>query len=150
MSIWDTELVDDGQDHSYPVADPGVYQFEVVDFKANEYKPKPTSKIGECAEFQLRLRVEAKVDGKDKDVNVFDRLYSDKSTIWKIVQFAKSVGIYTDGMTLKEFYKKAPGTIGTVEIGQRTYNGKLQNEVKSYVVPEKEETPVINDDDLPF
>lgn len=149
-NIWDTKLVDDGEDHSYPVADPGTYSFEVEDFKASEYKPKPTSKIGPCAEFNLTLRVEGKVNGENKDVKVFDRLYSDPATAWKITQFAKCVGIFHDGMTLREFYKKAPGTIGKVKIGQRTYNDKLQNEVKEYIVPDDKADLNISDDDLPF
>lgn len=138
-SIWDEEVFDDGEDHTFPVADPGTYSFEVVDLKASEYIPGPNSKIGRCASFNLRLRVEAKVDGKDKEVNVFDRLYSDHSTSWKIKQFAKCVGIWHDKMTLREFLKKAPGTTGTAEIGQRTYNGKLQNQVNNYIDPDEAE-----------
>lgn len=157
QNFWDQKLNDDGQDHDFPVADPGVYEFEVSKCEAKNYTPKPGSKIGACGMFHVTLRVEAKVDGKDKDVNVFDNLYADPSTQWKIVQFAKCIGVWEPDMTLGTLAKRIEGGIGKVEIGLHEYNGKTSNEVKSYIVPDKDkeydkaaDASPIGADDLPF
>lgn len=140
-SIWDAELPEDAG--SYKVAKPGKYTFQVEKVTAKEFTPKPTSKIkSKCAEIDLQMRVET----PDGDVTVFDRLYSDPSTIWKMTAFAKSIGVFKSGMTPGMLMRQCQDGIGQVEVGVREYNGKEQNEVKSYI--EKEEAP--SNDELPF
>lgn len=142
-SIWDAALPEDAGG-GYKVAKPGKYTFQVEKVTAKEFNPKPTSKIkNKCAEIDLQLRVET----DDGDVTVFDRLYSDPSTIWKMTAFAKSIGVFKPGMTPGMLMRQCQDGIGKAEIGVREYNGKEQNEVKSYI--EKEALPN-GTDELPF
>lgn len=141
--IWDTPLEDKPMEGDYPVLEAGTYNFEVIDAEAKEYTPSATSKIGRCAEVTLKLRVEGKIDGKDKDVTVFDRLYSDPKTQWKIVSFAKCIGIWKDGMNIRDIINKCATEIGQCELGINEYNGKKSNRVQKYIEKEKK-------DDLPF
>ena len=140
-SIWDATLPEDAGGNK--VATPGKNTFQVEKVTAKEFTPKPTSKIkSKCAEIDLQMRVET----PDGDVTVFDRLYSDPSTIWKMTAFAKSIGVFKSGMTPGMLMRQCQDGIGQVEVGVREYNGKEQNEVKSYI--EKEEAP--SNDELPF
>ncbi|MGN1389405.1 MAG: hypothetical protein ACI4WR_07130 [Bulleidia sp.] len=140
-SIWDAALPEDAG--GYKVAKPGKYTFQVEKVTAKEFNPKPTSKIKKCAEIDLQLRVET----PDGDVTVFDRLFSDPSTIWKMTAFAKAIGVFKSGMTPGMLMRQCQDGIGQAEICVREYNGKESNEVKSYI----EKEPVQTDDDsLPF
>lgn len=141
-SIWDATLPEDAG--GYKVAKPGKYTFQVEKVTAKEFNPKPTSKIrSKCAEIDLQLRVET----PDGDVTVFDRLYSDPSTIWKMTAFAKSIGVFKSGMTPGMLMRQCQDGIGQVEVGVREYNGKEQNEVKGYIA---KEDPTDGTDNLPF
>ena len=93
-SIWDTAMKSEVT-NEYPVVQPGEYEFQVEKATGKEYTPKPTSKIGRCAEIDLQLRV----DTPTGEVRVFDRLYSDPTTIWKMTAFAKCIGVFSEGMT---------------------------------------------------
>lgn len=140
-SIWDVKLNNDTK-NEYPVAKPGEYEFEVENVTGKEYTPSATSKIGKCAEIDLRLRVET----PEGDVRVFDRLYSDPTTVWKMTAFAKSIGIFQEGMTPGDVLRKAHGQIGKAFIKVTPANERYseRNEVGRYIEkPKKEE-------ELPF
>ena len=140
MSIFDQKVYDTQPEQTeYPVLDPGVYEYEVVKTTLKEYHPKPTSKIGHCAQLDVQLRI------KDK-YNVFESLFFDPSTAWKAARFAKSVGLYVDGISPIELDKKAVGCIGEAEFIIEEYNGKKRNRVRTYI----EKKSVVKDDDLPF
>lgn len=147
-SIWDETINDNtsSERREYPVLPEGRYQFEVVKVTGNEFQPRVGSKIGKCAEIDVQLRVE----GKDQDVNVFDRLYSDPRTIWKMTAFAKCIGIFEAGMTPGQILRKSEGCIGQADITLRpaTDEYPARNEVKSYIVPAAKAAP--EKDDLPF
>lgn len=146
MSIWDKGLVDTQTNNEYPVSLPGTYQFEVMNSIAKEYNPKPGGKIEKCAQLNVRLRVEGlDENGKAIDVTVFDNLFSAESTSWKMVAFAKAIGIYHPGMTPKELHANCVGEIGTVDIKVgKDLKGFKRNEVVAYI-PKKVET-----EELPF
>lgn len=148
-SIWDTPIKEEeSQEREYPVLEPGKYDFEVIDVQPKEYIPRATSKIGRCAQIDIRLRVEG-----DQDVNVFEKLFSDPKTAWKMNQFAKSIGIYSDGMTPGDIIKRAKGCIGKAEFDLEEYNGKKRNTVKAYIEQKQEAAPsasAIDNEDLPF
>lgn len=144
MSIWDTPIKDDNKNtNSFPVAKPGEYEFEVEKIKGREYTPKPSSRIGKCAQIDLQLRVET----PEGDVRVFDRLYSDPLTLWKMTAFAKSIGIFTDMMTPGDILQKAEGEIGKAYIKLIPANGQYpeKNEVGRYI-----EKPAADPEELPF
>lgn len=149
-NIWEIELTDDSQQtdkKDFPVLPAGRYEFEVEQATGKEYTPSPTSKIGKCAEIDLRLRVEP-ADGSP--VLVFDRLYSDPKTIWKMTAFAKCVGIFKAGMTPADVLKACTGCIGIADIKVTPASGQYaaKNEVKAYL---PKQAPTIEDQkDLPF
>lgn len=146
MSIWDKGLVDTQTNNEYPVSLPGTYQFEVMNSIAKEYNPKPGGKIEKCAQLNIRLRVEGlDENGKAIDVTVFDNLFSAESTSWKMVAFAKAIGIYHPGMTPKELHDNCVGEIGTVDIKVgKDLKGFKRNEVVAYI-PKK-----VENEELPF
>lgn len=157
MSIWDVTLNDDANASNntgdYPVAPAGDYEFTVMNVVAKEYKPKPTSKIPNCAELDVQLKIKGgSADGKD--VTVFDRLYFAPSTMWKAVAFAKCIDVFHSGMSFKELQNGCVGEVGRFKVSVREYNGKKSNQVDTYYY--KESAPTVksdlggNSDDLPF
>lgn len=165
--LWNTSIESEGSGGGdFPVAAPGTYYFDTKHCVGKNYVPKPTSKIGKCAEIDLQLSFEAKdKNGKDVTVNVFDRLYSDPSTQWKMAAFAKCIGIYHKGITPKEILEALYTTrTGEAEIDVETYNGKERNVIKKYipdngggdVKPSKPAKaaepakPIVDANDLPF
>jgi hypothetical protein len=111
-----------------------------------EYTPKPTSKIGKCAVISLQLRIET----PKGDVRVFDRLYSDPTTIWKMTAFAKSIGVFKPGMTPGDLLKAAEEGIGRayIKLIPATSLYPEKNEVGRYIEMEKPEK--VDNKDLPF
>lgn len=156
MSIWDVTLNDAQaaqQTNDYPIAPAGVYDFTVTNVTAKEYKPKSTSKIPNCAELDVRLTIKGgSTDGKD--VNVFDRLYIAPDYMWRAIAFAKCIGVYHNGMTVKELQNSCVGEVGKFEVSIHEYNGKKSNQVKKYYYTEL--VPIVKsdlgsyNDDLPF
>ena len=150
-NIWNTRLPkDDQQAQEYEILPAGTYDFEVGNIEAKAHEAKPGGKIGYCAELDLRLEVQH----NNKTAYVFDRLYSDPLTAWRMKQFAACVGIdVTDELTPGDVYREAKARGGRFTVGVREYNGKKQNEVKAYLKPEPAKEPkaeVISNDDLPF
>lgn len=147
MSIWDVQLTGDEQSsNDYPVAKAGTYEFDVVDCKLVEYKPKEGSKIPNCAELDVQLCFEGIADGKD--VTVFDHIYFAPNTVWKATTFAKCIKVFTKGMTPKDLANVCTGNIGKAVLEVHEYNEKKSNRVKKYLF-EEEEKP-IDPNDLPF
>lgn len=148
MGVWDAKMPADAANESreFPLAKPGVYEFEVIGVTGKEYTPSRTSKIGKCAEIDLTLRVET----PEGDVRVWDRLYSDPATIWKMTAFAKCIDVFSSGMTPGDLLKKANGCIGKAEISVRPAHDPYpaSNVVKRYIVQEK--NSIIGNEDLPF
>ena len=146
-NIWDETLTDNSTNttRDFPTLPAGRYQFEVTKVTGKEYLPKLGSKIGKCAEIDVQLRVE----GDGKEVTVFDRLYSDPKTVWKMTAFAKCIGIFEPGMTPGQVLRKSTGNIGTADFSFReaTSMYPARNEVKTYIVPEEK---AASNEDLPF
>ncbi len=139
MSVWDEVVKDNEQEEIYPTVPAGEYEFEVVDSKGKEYQPKPGGKLKHCAEIDLRLQIKT-ADGTK--VNVFDRLYSDPSTQWKMTAFAKSIGIYEENMTPRAFLNVV-GEKGKafIKLKPATNEYPARNEVGKYLPAEQQELP---------
>ncbi len=146
-SIWDVTLEDtQATENDYPVLPDGVYEFQVEKVTGKEYVPKPGGKMGRCAEIDIQMRV----DTKEREYRVFDRLYSDPTAVWKMTAFAKSIGVFKTGMTPSALLKSADSAIGNFEVKTKVYNGKKQNEVKRYIFKEPVPEIKVSDEDLPF
>lgn len=147
-SIWDVTLEDTtAEQNDYPVLPDGVYEFQVEKVTGKEYLPKPGGKIkNRCAEIDLQMIVET----SEREYRVFDRLYSDPTTAWKMTAFAKSIGEFKTGMTPSELLRKAKDAIGNFRVKTKVYNGKKQNEVKEYIFKESAPAAEVSDEDLPF
>lgn len=142
-NMWDQGLPETQEQTEYKVLPSGTYVFEVVKATGKEYNPKPGSKMPKCPMIELRLRVE----GKEYDATVFENLYGAPSTIWKATQFAKSISIYTNGMTFGQLLRRSEGCIGKAEVKVEEYNGRKRNRIDRFIEAEQVE---ISNDDLPF
>lgn len=145
-SIWDAPLKDTQQEKTeYPTLPAGEYTFQVVKATGKEYTPRPGAKIGKCAEIDLQLRVES----TERDVTVFDRLYSDPQTVWKMTAFAKSIGVFKAGMTPGELLRNAQDGIGKafVKLAPASNGYPARNEIGKYIEAPKKD---VEADDLPF
>lgn len=152
MSVWDVQMKSDtAKKNEYPVAKPGEYEFQVEKALGKVFKPGPGSKIGQCAEIDLQLRVET----PEGDVKVFERLYSDPICIWKMTAFAKCIGIFFENMTPGDVLKRAEGEIGRAKIKliPATTQYPEKNEVETYIEKAKPAPAKKAEDDfedLPF
>lgn len=142
-NMWDQGLPETQEQTEYKVLPAGTYDFEVVKATGKDYIPKQGSKMPKCPMIELRLRVE----GKDYDATVFENIYGSPNTLWKATQFAKSIGVYTSGMTFGQLLKKSEGCIGKAEVKVEEYNGKQRNKINKFV---ETALPEITNDDLPF
>lgn len=64
---------------------------------------------------------------------VFDTLYLNAATQWKLVQFAKSIKAFHDGITAEELCHIAEGRTGNVEISTCVLNGNTFDKVDAYL-----------------
>ena len=152
MSVWDRPMTaSEEQDNEYPVAVPGTYEFTVGGIQGKEYPGGP--KMGRCAWLNVRLIVDGKdAKGKDLEVNVYENLFNDPIAEWRLLEFAKSIGIYHAGITAGEILDRGQGQIGSASFKIDEYNGKKKNAVVKFLRPEKpapKKKPSY-DEDLPF
>lgn len=145
MSIWDRPMTADEEQHDeFPVAVPGEYEFTVTGITGKEYPGKPGG-MGRCAQLAVKMTVNGKNDkGRDIEVTVFENLFNDPKMEWKLLEFAKSVGIYHDGITAGEIMRNGNGQIGKASFVIDEYNGTKRNKVKRFI------KPAVTADDLPF
>ena len=142
-SMWDQGLPETEEQREYKVLPAGTYVYEVVKATGKDYIPKQGSKMPKCPMIELRLRVE----GSDYDATVFENIYGAPNTLWKATQFAKSIGVYADGMTFGQLLRKAEGCIGKADVKVEEYNGKQRNKIDRFLEAQPLE---ISADDLPF
>ena len=155
MSVWDRPMRASEQDDQRPTAVPGEYEFTVAGIDGKEYPGKPGG-MGRCAWLNVRLIVDGKDSrGKDLEVTVFENLFNDPKMEWRMLEFAKSVGIYHDDITAGEIMTRGEGMIGKAKFRVGEWNGKKRNEVDRFIVPPKaqpqqQEDIEIPDGELPF
>lgn len=124
----------------FPLSVPGTYEFTVNNVVPDVYPGG--AKMGRCAHLSVELSVDGKDEaGRDLEVKVFENLYNDPKAEWRMLDFAKSVGLYYDGITAGEIAKKSPRHIGKAEIIIEEYNGTKRNKVKRWIEAEPEELP---------
>ena len=152
MNGWDAPL--SGDTGEFPLLPAGEYEYTVSDASGKEYTPRPGGRYGACKQIKLTLIVEGKdTKGKERSIKVFDNLFSDPQAEWRLNSFVKSAGIYTEGMTLGDVVRRAPGSVGRCTIRIHEYNGRKRNEVDRWIIPDPGEEPqdeVTNANDLPF
>lgn len=159
--IWSYEPLSEReceQARSFPLLDPGVYEFEVKSAIA-----KPSKSGNPMIELQLEI-----YDTEGKQHVIYDYLVSTKQMQWKIRHFCSSIGLtaqYEDGSFND---KMCPGRMGKASVvyqpGNKKPDGsyyKDKNSIEDYVSKESEmtklngsEIPVnennFQDSDLPF
>jgi hypothetical protein len=141
--MWDAALPE-AENREYVVLPAGDYIFEVTEATGKEYVPSTTSKIKRCAMIALKLRIEG-----PQDATCFENLYGDPSTLWKVTTFAKSIGVYHDGMTMGELLRKCQGAVGKASFIVHEYNGKKSNRVREFIAQSKPAEPDLSEE-LPF
>lgn len=152
MSVWDRPMKAAPQEDQKPVAVPGEYEFTVAGIEGKTYPGKPGG-MGECAWLVARLIVDGKDErGRDLEVTVFENLFNDPKTEWKMLDFAKAVEIYHDGITAMEIMTRAEGMIGKAKFIADEWNGKKRNKVDRFIIPAPAPAQDIEipDGELPF
>lgn len=127
---WDSEYVYEGEPDFEPVP-PGTYTFEVV--KLERQMHNGSAKMGPCPV----AKVEVKLVDAPREAHVFERFFLHKKTMWKVVQFFTSVGLFSGrkGDTFKPDWNAIFGLCGRAEVGTREYKGKVYNEVSKWLEP---------------
>ena len=153
MSVWDTPITADAAGvQEYALIPPGIHEFTVESSVGHEYKPGPDSKIGHCAQIKLTLIVEGTdTKGRPARVKVFDNLFSDPKTLWKMYGFARAIGSWREGLTPWDLTQSA-GAIGKAQlIIEKGRDGVDRNKVKTYIEPDPDpEDQELSPGDLPF
>lgn len=131
---WDTPMTATAEDDAhgdFPVAVPGKYEFTVRGITRKQFEG--SAKTAPCPLLVLDLVVDGKDEkGKDLEVRVFENLFVNEKSKWKLLQFAKCVDIYHDGITPAEIMKQGVGRIGKADFIIDEYNGTKRNKVKRF------------------
>ena len=135
---WDDVIEDDGGEMTSVVLKPGVYDFEVWSVEKTYFTAKEGSKIPDCPEADVMLKITA----PEGTAYVKDRFYLVKTTEWRISSFYRSIGLKKHGEKFRMQWNDLEGRKGKVKIGNRSYQDEMRNEVKSYIDP-----PVLEDED---
>ena len=154
MNVWTKPLSGEtSEGGGYSLMPPGEHEFTVEASTGHEYKPGPDSKIGHCAQIKLTLIIEGTdTKGKSARVKVFDNLFSDPKTEWKMTGFAKAIGSWREGITPWDLTQSA-GAIGRAVLGiEKDRNGIDRNKVIRYLEPEPDpdQEPDLSPGELPF
>lgn len=133
-----------------------VSAVEVTQTKGGEGKEKKPM-------LKATLTIREDVEQAGKKRKLFDNMVWQDSLMWKFQQVAKAVQIPEgeDIETLEDFANAIAYKAVRIRVGQRTYNGEVQNDIKGWGEPKFEGggavgnpnaggTIDVSDDDLPF
>ena len=153
MNGWDKPLSGDAGE--FPILPAGEYEYTVARAGGAQYKPGPGSEYEEGPQIKLTLDIEGKdTTGRERSVKVFADLFADPKRSWRMMAFAKSAGIWSEGMTPSDILRNAPGSVGRCALRINEWNGRKSNKVERWLPPEEDpqDQPdeVTNANDLPF
>lgn len=116
----------------YRILEPGEYKFTVKRVVKKIYEPKAGSKLSRCWMAELTLAVDGGARGRN---DVLYRLYWHPSTVWRIAQLWKAVGLAKTGETFRADADQLVGRSGICSLEKKSYQRKdgttaLYNEVR--------------------
>lgn len=135
------------QDTGFEPIPAGKYEFQIEEVKIQSYDG--SAKIKACNRLHITLRIDMP-DGNAR--KVWDDIFLDGShgySMRKLKNLVESCGLVIPASAgEKEIADKLVSAIGNAEIYIETYNGKKNNKVREYIIPEEPET--LAEEDLPF
>lgn len=134
------------QDTGFEPIPAGKYEFQIEEVKIQSYDG--SAKIKACNRLHITLRIDMPNGNARK---VWDDIFLDGShgySMRKLKTLVESCGLsIPESAGEKEIADKLVSAIGNAEIYIETYNGKKNNKVREYIVPEE---PQLTEEDLPF
>ena len=136
----------EGQDTGFEPIPEGKYEFQIEKVAINAYGG--SAKINPCDKLDITLRIDMPNGNARK---VWDTIFLDDAHAYsmrKLTHLVDSCSLsMSEDADKYEIANTLKDGIGNAEIIIETYNGKRNNKVKEYVVPEK---PQLTEEDLPF
>ena len=134
---WDSEI-ENVEDTEFKIVPKGTYQFTVEKLEKEFYAG--SEKMAPCPRAVLRLSVTD--DSGSWIGNVFERIFLNTKSAFKIAQFYRCIGLpVSDDGKFKPAWDSVEDKSGVAEIGIREYNGKEYNEVVKFLKPDAEDNP---------
>lgn len=129
---WDEEI--EIQENEFEPVPAGEYGYEVMAVTRAQFNG--SEKMGPCPVAKVQVRL---TDSPRTGAMLFENLYLNTKSLWKIAQFFKSVGkLAPDAPSGERFHMDWTGCIGLTgrcKVSQRTYNGKTYNDVAEWLKP---------------
>lgn len=131
---WGDEIEGSGQ--SFEPVPAGEYGFKVLSMERQQHNG--SDKMGPCPVAKVEISLD-----DPRETHVFDRLFLNRKTMWKIVAFFNAIGLHDpkDEAPFRPDWTRIYGRTGRVRIGVREYNGNKYNEVKSWLEPKQAPAP---------
>lgn len=127
---WDDAIEGSGSDFEPVPA--GEYGFRVVSMERQYHNG--SDKMAPCPV----ARIEIELTDAPRAAHLFDRLFLNKKTMWKIVDFFTSIGLHDKGddKPFKPDWTRIAGRCGRCRVKTREYNGSTYNDVDRWLAPE--------------
>jgi hypothetical protein len=144
---WDEERIENpNEGGDFVTLPPGKYNFTVDKFERGRFEG--SAKMCACPKAVLTLGIEG---GELGTVSHKHNLYLNKKCEGMLCQFFVSVGLRKHGDPLVLAWNQLVGRAGTLELGNRTHNEKVYNDVKKFLdPPEQSEAPAQETEEIPF
>lgn len=128
---WDDAIEGGGSDFEPVPA--GEYAFRVVGMERQYYNG--SDKMSPCPV----ARVEIELTDAPRAAHLFERLFLNRKTMWKIVDFFTAVGLHEKGdeSPFKPDWTRIAGRTGRCRVKTREHNGNTYNDVDRWLAPEE-------------
>lgn len=123
---WDDEIAEESE---FVLLEPGIYGFTVTGFERGYFDG--SEKMGPCPKAEIELEVVQ----NGRTAKVFENLFLNKKSEWKLSEFFISIGQKKQGEPLKMNWSKVLGSSGKCQIINNEYNGNTYNRVKKFIAP---------------
>ena len=123
------------QESEFVLLDPGVYDYQVVNFERGRFDG--SKQMAACNVAKLTLRCTNGI----QTGNVFVNLMLNTKVLWRVSQFFKSCGLLPadakqgDNFSMALF-NQVMGRTGKVKLKHRTWQDKTYNDVDEFLKPE--------------
>lgn len=133
---WDDEISNDDQG-AFELAEPGDYNFEVVNLVRGRHSAKQDGKIPDCPKAEVTLRIYTS-DGDKVDFK--HNLYLHSRCEGMLCSFFKAIGQRKHGEPLRPNWANVIGSSGRCKVGIRDWKTaagepRKSNEVKRFLDP---------------
>lgn len=125
---FDDVITEDAQ--AFVILPPGDYEFQVTNI--DKARTSGEGKLPPCN----MVKVTCTINSNKGKANIIENLVLHTSLEWKLSQFFSSIGQKKKGEPLKMDWNKVMGATGKCRVDNRTYNGDVFNEIKTFLMPD--------------